>query len=157
MSIAYVGNPLSARLLLFVCRHHVPVIGKLVRVLLNSDVYCDVKGRKVFLPHPYGIVIHSQARIGNNVVIMHQVTIGGRNPGVNEAPVVEDGAYIGAGAKVLGGITVGRNAVIGANAVITRSVPPGATVVGWNRVLRREDRSGEVVDRLARFRLSSKR
>lgn len=135
MSIAYVDNPLPARLLLFVCRHHVPVIGKLVRILLNSDVYCDVRGRTMFLPHPYGIVIHSQARIGNNVVIMQQVTIGGRTPGVNEAPVIEDGAYIGAGAKVLGGITVGRNAVIGANAVITRNVPPGATAVGWNRVL----------------------
>jgi len=48
---------------------------------------------------------------------------------------VEDGVYIGAGAKILGGVRIGRGATVGANAVITKDVPAGATVVGANRLL----------------------
>ena len=128
-------NPLPARVLLFFCRHRVPVLSRLVRIILNCDIYCDLRGRNVTLPHPYGIVIHSKTQIGNGVVIMQQVTLGGRVPGRNEAPVVEDGVYIGAGARVLGLARIGRNAVIGANSVVTRDVPAGATVVGFNRIL----------------------
>jgi serine O-acetyltransferase len=129
-------NPLPARLLLFFCRNRVPILSRVMRVLLNCDIYCELRGRRVTLPHPYGIVIHSKTRLGDGVVIMQQVTLGGRVPGVNEAPSIEDGVYIGAGARVLGGVHVGRGAVIGANAVVTRDVPAGATVVGFNRVLR---------------------
>ena len=50
-------------------------------------------------------------------------------------PQIEDGVYIGAGAKILGGVRVGRGATIGANAVVTKDVPAGATVVGANRIL----------------------
>jgi serine O-acetyltransferase len=88
----------------------------------------------VFIPHPQGIVIHDNARIGPNVVIGHQVTLGGRDASP-EAPCIEEGVYIGAGAKILGGITVGRGATVGANAVVTRDVPAGCTVVGANRIV----------------------
>ena len=88
----------------------------------------------VFLPHPQGIVIFDTTRIGRDVVIGHQVTLGGRDVSP-AAPNIEDGVYIGAGAKILGGVTVGRGATVGANAVVTKDVPPGATVVGANRIL----------------------
>lgn len=129
------ANPGAAKLLLFFCRHRVPFIGRLYKLLLNCDIYCDMKGREVFMPHPYGIVIHSRTQLGQRVVIMQQVTLGGRQFGVNEAPVIEDDVYIGAGAKVLGNVRIGRHATVGANAVVTRDVPPGATVVGANRIL----------------------
>jgi serine acetyltransferase len=132
-----VANPLSAKILLFFCRNAVPFLGKLYRTFLHCDIYCDLRGRTVIMPHPYGIIIHSKSRIGDQVVIMQQVTIGIRGYGVNDAPVIEDGVYIGAGAKVLGSIRVGHGAVIGANAVVTRDVPPRATVVGSNRIVRR--------------------
>lgn len=130
------SNPWPARLLLLCCRYRIPVLGQVVRMLLHCDIWCDLRGRRVLLPHPYGIVIHSRARIGTGVVIMQQVTIGARNPGVNDAPVIDDNVYIGAGARVLGPVRVGRNAIIGANAVVTRDVPAGATVVGPNRIVR---------------------
>lgn len=129
------NNPWPARLLLFCCRHRVPVLGKLIRMLMHCDIWCDLRGVRVLLPHPYGIIIHSQARIGDRVVIMQQVTIGGSRRGQNDAPVIEDEVYIGAGARVLGRVRVGRNAVIGANAVVTRDVPANATVVGPNRLV----------------------
>lgn len=130
------ANPLSARILVFLCRYHIPVLSKLYRLLLNCDIYCDLSRHEIIMPHPYGIIIHSKARIGQRVVIMQQVTIGGRNLGINEAPIIEDDVYIGAGARILGNVRVGHNAVIGANAVVTKDVPPGATVVGANRILK---------------------
>lgn len=128
-------NPLSAKVLLYCCRHRIPAFSKIVRMLLHCDIYCDLRDRVVLMPHPYGIIIHSLARIGNGVTIMQHVTIGGREFNLNEAPVIEDDVYIGAGARVLGSIRVGRKALIGANAVVTRDVPAGATVVGPNRVV----------------------
>lgn len=126
-------NPAGSRWLLRFCRWNLPVLSRLVRMLFNSDIYCALPWPPS-LPHPYGVIIHSQARLGRGVTVMQQVTIGGKH-GSDRAPQIGDRVYIGAGAKVLGGIAVGHDAVIGANAVVTRDVPPGATVVGANRQL----------------------
>lgn len=114
--------------------HRVPVLAKVAKVALGSDLHCRVP-RSLLLPHPYGIVVHPNVELGEDVAIMHQVTIGQATPSDLGVPTIGDGVYLGAGAKVLGALTVGDGAVVGANAVVTRSVPPGATVVGVNRVL----------------------
>jgi serine O-acetyltransferase len=79
------------------------------------------------MPHPNGIVIHPEARIGPNCLIFQQVTIGVANGGV---PRIEGHVDIGAGARILGAITVHEHAQVGANAVVVHDVPAGATVVG---------------------------
>jgi len=124
---------LAARVLIFLTRHQVPVVTRLFMYYLGCDIGLALP-TTVFLPHPMGIVIHSKTRIGKDVVIGHQVTLGGRDLSM-ELPQVEDGVYIGAGAKILGGVRIGRGATVGANAVITKNVPAGATVVGANRLL----------------------
>jgi serine O-acetyltransferase len=98
---------------------------------------CDIGlplPKTVFLPHPMGIVIHRGTSLGNDVVIGHQVTLGGRDLTGN-APQIGDGVYIGAGAKILGAVRIGRGATVGANAVVTKDVPDAAVVVGANRIL----------------------
>ena len=47
-----------------------------------------------------------------------------------EGIVVEDGAWIGAGALVLDGVRIGKNAVVGAGAVVTKDVPANCIAVG---------------------------
>jgi len=59
--------------------------------------------------------------------------------------VVEEGAWIGAGACVLDGVTVGRGAVVGANAVVTRDVPPHSVVVGSPAKVVRDMREAALV------------
>lgn len=129
----WIKNGFWASALIFLTRHPVPIFGRLFTRFLGCDIGMALP-ETVFLPHPQGIVIHSQTLIGQNVVIGHQVTLGGRDISP-AAPNIEDGVYIGAGAKILGGVTVGRGATVGANAVVTRDVPAGVTVVGANRLL----------------------
>ena len=83
----------------------------------------------LLMPHPNGIVIHPEARVGPNCLLLQQVTLGtgGSVPG---SPTLQGHVDVGAGAKILGGITVGAHAVIGANAVVLCDVPAGATAVG---------------------------
>ena len=130
-------NPLMARILLFCCRYRIPILGRVVRIILHCDIYCAIPSG-LLIPHPYGIVIHSQSKIGCDVVIFHQVTLGQKNLAVGEnvmAPIIGDRVKIGAGARILGAIVIGDDAIIGANAVVTKDVPAGATVVGHNRIL----------------------
>jgi serine O-acetyltransferase len=129
----WISNSKAARLLIFLTRHHIPAVSRLFMYFLGCDIGLAMP-KSIFLPHPLGIVIHSGARIGLNVVVGHQVTIGGRDLS-GGTPQIEDGVYIGAGAKILGGIRVGRGATIGANAVVTKDVPEGAIVVGANQIL----------------------
>jgi serine acetyltransferase/thymidylate kinase len=127
-------NPRATRLLLFFCRRHVPLVSRLVRILYNSDITCRLP-KQVYMPHPYGIVIHSQAAIGERVTILQQVAIGDKDLGQSVAPVIGNDVYIGAGARVLGDVRVGDGVTIGANAIVTQDIPPGVTVVGANRIV----------------------
>lgn len=130
---AWIRNGRTARLLIFLTRHRLPGLSRAWFLLLGCDIGVRLP-RTIFLPHPMGIVIHSRTEIGDDVVIGHQVTLGGRDV-TGAAPVVERGVYIGAGAKILGGLRIGAGATVGANAVVTKDVPPGAIVVGANRIL----------------------
>ena len=129
----WIRNGWWAATLIFLSRHRVPVFRQLFARFLGCEIHMALPAT-IFLPHPQGIVIHSQTRIGRDVVIGHQVTLGGRDISP-DAPNIQDGVYIGAGAKILGGVTVGCGATVGANAVVTKDVPAGATVVGANRIL----------------------
>jgi serine O-acetyltransferase len=88
-------------------------------------------GRRFFIDHGMGVVIGETAEVGDDVMIYHDVTLGGRSlRKTKRHPTIGDGVTIGAGARVLGPVVVGKGAQIGANAVVVRDVPAGAIVVG---------------------------
>jgi serine O-acetyltransferase len=88
-------------------------------------------GRRFFIDHGMGVVIGETAVIGDDVLMYHNVTLGGTSlEKTKRHPTIEDGVLIGMGAKILGNITVGAGARIGANAVVIRDVPPDSTAVG---------------------------
>ena len=93
----WIINSRAANLLIFFTRHHVPVISRLYMYFMGCSIGMALP-RSVFLPHPMGIVIHRETKLGENVVVGHQVTLGGRDL-TNASPNIEDGVYIGAGAK----------------------------------------------------------
>lgn len=90
-----------------------------------------VIGRRFFIDHGMGVVIGETAEIGDDVMMYHDVTLGGRSLNrTKRHPTLGDGVVVGAGARVLGPVVVGAKAQIGANAVVVRDVPAGAVVVG---------------------------
>ena len=108
------------------------------------------------MPFLYGIVIERGVSLGSRVTVMHQVTIGRKDPvaprehGGNLA-VIEDNVFIGAGAKVLGPVRIGRGATVGANAVVTRDVPLYLDEIGtcaaYETVLVQSQVSGVIIAR----------
>ena len=88
-------------------------------------------GRRFFIDHGMGVVIGETAEVGDDVLMYHQVTLGGRSRGrFKRHPTVGNRVLLGAGAKLIGPITIGDDAKIGANALVVDDVPAGATVVG---------------------------
>ena len=89
-------------------------------------------GRRVFIDHGMGVVIGATAIVGDDVLMYHGVTLGGKSleRGAKRHPTIGNNVVLGAHSIVLGDITVGEGARIGAQAIVTKNVKPGATVVG---------------------------
>ncbi|MEY1555185.1 serine O-acetyltransferase [Yoonia sp. R2331] len=88
-------------------------------------------GKGIMIDHAHSIVIGETAVVGDNVSMLHSVTLGGT--GKEEEirhPTIGDGVLIGAGAKVLGNISVGHCSRIAAGSVVLQDVPPMKTVAG---------------------------
>lgn len=85
------------------------------------------------LPHGLnGIFISHRAKIGENVVIFHHVTIGSntiKDSARKGSPIIGDSVYIGCGAKIIGNVEIGRNARIGANCIVTKDIPENSVAV----------------------------
>ncbi len=112
----------------------------LVRLKRNSDTELPATvraGPGLHLPHPQGVIIGADCRIGVGVSIFQQVTLGNWTGG---QPRIASRAVIFAGAKIVGGVTVGRRAFVGANAAVIADVPPWHNAVGVPaKMLRRTD------------------
>jgi serine O-acetyltransferase len=102
------------------------------RTLTGIEIHPGARiGRRFFIDHGMGVVIGETAEVGDDVMLYHGVTLGGRSANRGKRhPTVEDGVTIGAGARVLGPVRVGAGTQIGANAVVVRDVPSGVVVVG---------------------------
>jgi serine O-acetyltransferase len=108
------------------------VVSHLSRMLTGIEIHPAARiGRRLVIDHGDGVVIGETAEIGDDVLMYHQVTLGGTSlAGGKRHPTIGDKVILGAGAKVLGPIVVGEGARVGANAVVLSDVPPGQTVVG---------------------------
>ena len=88
-------------------------------------------GKGIMIDHAHSIVIGETAVVGDNVSMLHSVTLGGTGKEDEDRhPKIEDGVLIGAGAKVLGNIRVGHCSRIAAGSVVLKDLPPNVTVAG---------------------------
>ena len=96
----------------------------------NIEIKPKVKIGKGFrIPHPIGIVINSNAKIGDYFTILQNVTIGNKRE-IDDVAVIGNNVSIGAGAVVVGKVKIGNNVEIGANAVVVKNVPDNCIVAG---------------------------
>ncbi|KAH6775805.1 serine acetyltransferase 2 [Perilla frutescens var. hirtella] len=96
------------------------------------DIHPGAKiGRGILLDHATGLVIGETAVIGDNVSILHNVTLGGTGKVSGDRhPKIGDGVLIGAGTCVLGNVRIEEGAKIGAGSVVLKRVPARTTAVG---------------------------
>lgn len=100
--------------------------------LFQVDIHpAAVIGQGAFLDHGTGIVIGETAVVGDDVSMLHGVTLGGTGAERGDRhPKIGKGVLLGAGAKVLGNITVGDYAKIASGSVVLRPVPAHCTAAG---------------------------
>ena len=100
--------------------------------IFGIDIHPNARiGKGLMIDHAHSIVIGETAVVGDNVSMLHSVTLGGTGKEDGDRhPKIGDGVLIGAGAKVLGNIHVGANSRIAAGSVVLMDVPPCKTVAG---------------------------
>jgi serine O-acetyltransferase len=108
------------------------VLSNVTRTLTGVEIHPGATiGRRFFIDHGMGVVIGETAVVGDDVMLYHDVTLGGRSLArVKRHPTVGDRVTIGTGARVLGNIDIGDDSQIGANSVVTKDIPAGAVAVG---------------------------
>ncbi len=88
-------------------------------------------GRGLMIDHLTGVVVGETAVIGNDVSMLHGVTLGGTGKEQGDRhPKIGRDVLIGAGASILGNIHIGDGCRVGAGSVVLRDVPAGKTVAG---------------------------
>ncbi|WP_285032160.1 serine O-acetyltransferase EpsC [Mycolicibacterium sp. lyk4-40-TYG-92] len=114
------------------------VLAQLTRFFTGIEIHPGATiGRRFFIDHGMGVVIGETTEIGDDVMVYHGVTLGGRslNKGKRH-PTIGNRVTVGAGAKVLGPIRVGDDSAIGANAVVTHDVPADSIATGIPAIVR---------------------
>ncbi len=96
------------------------------------DIHPNARmGQGIMIDHAHSIVIGETAAVGDNVSMLHSVTLGGTGKEDGDRhPKIGNGVLIGAGAAVLGNITVGNCSRIAAGSVVLEPVPACKTVAG---------------------------
>ncbi len=125
------GGRLAARLL-----------SQLARAVTGVEIHPGAQiGSRFFIDHGMGVVIGETAEIGDDVMMYHGVTLGGRSmEHVKRHPTVGNNVTIGAGARILGPVNIGDGVQIGANSVVVKDVPAGAVATGVPATIRFPDK-----------------
>jgi serine O-acetyltransferase len=108
-------------------------ISQLMRFFTGVEIHPGATlGKRFVIDHGMGVVIGETAGVGDDCLLYHGVTLGGRvsKKGERRHPKLGNNVIVGANASILGAITVGDNAKIGADAVVIEDVCPGQVFVG---------------------------
>ena len=114
------------------------VLATVTRSITGVEIHPAARlGRRFFIDHGMGVVIGETAEVGDDVMLYHGVTLGGRSlQKVKRHPTVGHRVTIGAGARILGPVEIGDDVQVGANSVVVKDVPAGAIATGIPAVIR---------------------
>ena len=100
--------------------------------LFQVDIHpAATLGRGLFFDHGTGLVIGETAVVGDEVSMLHGVTLGGTGAERGDRhPKIGKGVLLGAGAKVLGNIEIGEYAKVASGSVVLKPVPAHCTAAG---------------------------
>lgn len=102
---------------------------------LNSKFGIDIElgaviGYGLDIPHHMGIVITKKARIGCNLSLKQNTTVGNKQ-GLKEDDfiIIGNNVDIGANTCIIGSITIGDNVTIGAMSFVNKSIPANSIYI----------------------------
>lgn len=101
-------------------------VAHLGRFFTGIEIHPGAKlGKRLFIDHGMGVVIGETAIIGDDVLMYHGATLGGRGgekPGTKRHPTIGNRVTIGTGARLIGNIRIGDNNLIPANSLVYKDV-----------------------------------
>lgn len=100
--------------------------------VFGVDIHPNARiGRGIMIDHAHSIVIGETAVVGDDVSMLHSVTLGGTGKEEEDRhPKIGNGVLLGAGASILGNIKVGECSRVAAGSVVLQDVPTCKTVAG---------------------------
>jgi serine O-acetyltransferase len=123
------------------------LLSQFARFLTGVEIHPGARiGRRLFIDHGMGVVIGETAEIGDDVMLYHGVTLGGKSERREKRhPTLGNRVVVGANATILGPVSIGADSMVGAGAVVVKDAPEGAILVGIPaRDLSRPPADGEV-------------
>ena len=122
------------RLASFFHRWYLRPISRLLYIVNYILFSCELTpsshiGPGLAMPHPVGVGVSNNARLGRNVTVLGLVRIGGAW-GTRGQPVIGDECYLMDGAKVWGAVTIGDRAIIGGDSMVLKDIPPNMVAAG---------------------------
>lgn len=107
----------------------------------SIDIQPNIEiGPGLVLPHPVGIILGWGLRIGRNVTLLQDVSLGLAIPSppgdTKLSPTLEDDVIVFGGAWIFGPVTVGRGSVVGAGGFVEEDVAPDSVCPGRAAVFR---------------------
>jgi serine O-acetyltransferase len=126
------------------------LLSQFVRFLTGVEIHPGARiGRRLFIDHGMGVVIGETAEIGDDVMLYHGVTLGGKSERREKRhPTLGNRVVVGANATILGPVSIGAGSVVGAGAVVVKDAPVKAVLVGIPaRDLSRPPEGGSAVTR----------
>lgn len=120
-------NPIQIRVYIFLARFRLKKMARIWSILVGFDAPVNLP-RNLILPHPYAVVINSQAVIGRDCVIYQSVTIGSDRHG--NVPTIGDRVTIYCGSVIVGNVYIGDDSIIGANSFVNSDVPKNSIYQG---------------------------
>lgn len=120
--------PVIRQCLLFICL----IWQKIIEIITGISIPASVSiGHSFYIGHFGGIIINSNAIIGDNCNISQGVTIGVSGQGERRGvPQIGNSVYIGANSVVAGKIIVEDNVIVGACSLVISDVKLNSVVLG---------------------------
>lgn len=96
--------------------------------VLGMNIPINTCGRGLLIYHSIGIIIHRNAKIGNDCKLHGMNCIGnkGENSGL---PIIGDRLDLGVGASIIGPIQLNDDIKVAANSVVTKSISISNVIV----------------------------
>lgn len=105
------------------------VVSKAIGAVVGVELPWEAEfGAGLRVQHGGAVVVHVDARVGEDCTLRQGVTLGERRRG-GPVPVLGDRVEVGAHAQILGGVRVGDDAQIGALALVIHDVPAGGVAL----------------------------